>query len=131
MRLIITLSLVVLLTGERLPAQQATDSAIKQQISEIPSTTPIEVRMLSGERVRGHIVNRGESEFSLERDKGAGMQTVAYSQVASVSQVKVRHSHKKWSLSAWWLELSWCWALSLLTQPATHRSEVARVLDSR
>ena len=97
MRAIVAGILVALLAGDCLPAQQAvTDSPIKQQIATIPPGSQVEVRMQSGERVRGRIVNAKDADFSLERDKATATQTIAYNQVASVSQVKAGHSHKKW-----------------------------------
>lgn len=45
--------------------------------------------------MRGHIVSRTDSDFSLQREKGTGAQSIAYDQVLSVSQVKAGHSHKK------------------------------------
>jgi hypothetical protein len=97
MRISVAIILIAFLVTDLLPAKQAIeDSRIKQEIAAIPSGSLVEVRTQGGNRLRGHIVNRGDSDFSLEREQGGGTQTVAYNQVLSVSQVRAGHSHKKW-----------------------------------
>jgi hypothetical protein len=97
MRAIVTVILIAVLVTGLLPAQQPqADSPIKQEIAALPSTSLVEVSVRGGGILRGHIGTRTESDFSLKREKGAGTQTIAYDQVLSVSQVKGRHSHKKW-----------------------------------
>jgi hypothetical protein len=97
MRTIVDIILIPLLVAGLLPAQQPqADLPIKQEIAALPSSSLVEVSVRGGDILRGHIATRTESDFSLKREKGAGTQTIAYDQVLSVSQVKARHSHKKW-----------------------------------
>lgn len=97
MRALLSTVLIALLITDQLPAQQPeANASVKQEIAALPSTSLIEIRMQGGDRLRGHIVSCGESDFALEREKGAGTQTIAYDQVLSVSQVNSGHSHKKW-----------------------------------
>ena len=44
--------------------------------------------------LHGRILNRTDTDFSLEPQKGMDTQTIAYDQVLSVSQIKGGHSHK-------------------------------------
>jgi hypothetical protein len=97
MRALLSIILMAVLTTEQLPAQQpAANSSIQQEIGALPPTSLVQVNLKGGDSVRGRIVSRTDSDFSLQREKGAGTQTVAYDQVLSVSQVKPGHSHKKW-----------------------------------
>ena len=97
MKILLSTILIALLTRDQIAAQQpAADNAVKQEIAALPSNSLVEVRVQGGSTLRGHIVSRGESDFALKREKGAGTQTIAYNQVLSVSQVKSGHSHKKW-----------------------------------
>jgi hypothetical protein len=97
MRTILTIIFIALLVTGLLPAQQPqADSPIKQEIAALPSSSFVEVSVIGGGILRGHIATRTESDFSLRREKGAGTQTIAYDQVLSVSQVKAGPWHKKW-----------------------------------
>ncbi|MGI8961977.1 MAG: hypothetical protein ACR2IV_19900 [Bryobacteraceae bacterium] len=96
MRLIVSVILMALLITDLLPAQQpATEPSTKQEIAALPSSSLVEVSVRGGGILRGHIVNRTDTNFSLRREKGAGTQTIAYDQVLSASQVRGGHSHKK------------------------------------
>src|SRR5438552_11164565 len=97
MRAIASVILSLILITDLLPAQQpAADSPIRQEIAALPSTALVQVRLKDGHRLRGHIVSRTDSDFSLQREKGAGTQSIAYDQVLSVSQAKATHSKTKW-----------------------------------
>ena len=97
MRTVVTLVLIAVLATDQLRAQQpASDSSIKQAIAGIPPTSVAEVRMKAGDKLRGHIVDRTDTDFSLKRAKAGRTQRIAYDQVLSVAQVKSGHSHKKW-----------------------------------
>jgi hypothetical protein len=95
MRVILSIILTAVLTTDLAAQQPAANSSVQQQISAFPSTSLVQVNLKEGDSVRGRIVSRTDSDFSLQREKGAGAQTIAYDQVLSVSQVKARHSHKK------------------------------------
>jgi hypothetical protein len=98
MRTVSVLILTAILVGDQVRAQQpATHSSIRQEIASMAATSLVQVNLKDGHRLRGRIVSRTDSDFSLQREKGAGAQTIAYDQVLSVSQVKGGHSHKtKW-----------------------------------
>jgi hypothetical protein len=97
MRTVIKLILTTVLAADQLIAQQpGADSSIRQEIASLPSTSLVEVDLKNGRRLRGHIVRRTDSDFSLEREKGQRTQRIAYDQVLSVAQIKSGHSHKKW-----------------------------------
>ena len=97
MRVTVSIVLMALLVGDLLPAQQpVAESRTKQEISGMPSTSLVEVRIVGGEKLRGHIVSRTESDFTLELNNGRGTQNIAYDRVLSISQVNGGHSHKKW-----------------------------------
>jgi hypothetical protein len=95
MRVLLSIVLTVVLTTEIAAQQPAVNSSVQQEISAVPSTSLVEVDLKDGHRLRGHIVSRTDSDFSLQREKGGGTQTIAYEQVLSVSQLKAGHSHKK------------------------------------
>src|SRR5437868_206555 len=95
MRAIRSIILTAVLTTELAAQQPAANSSVQQQISRFPSTSLVQVNLKEGDSVRGRIVSRTDSDFSLQREKGAGKQTIAYDQVLSVSQVKAGPSHKK------------------------------------
>jgi Mid2 like cell wall stress sensor len=95
MRTLSILILTAILVADQVRAQQpAADSSIRQEIAGMPTTSLVQVNLNDGHRLRGRIVSRTDSDFSLQREKGAGAQTIAYDQVLSVSQVKGGHSHK-------------------------------------
>jgi hypothetical protein len=97
MRVILAMVVSAVLVKEQVTAQQTpTDSSVKQEVAALPSSSLVEVRIQGGNRLRGHIVNRGDADFTLEREKRAGTQTIAYDRVLSISQVNDKHSHKKW-----------------------------------
>jgi hypothetical protein len=95
MRVILSIILSAVLTTELAAQQPVANSSVQQQISAFPSTSLVQVNLKEGDSLRGRIVSRTDSGFSLQPEKGAGAQTVAYDQVLSVSQVKAGHSHKK------------------------------------
>jgi hypothetical protein len=94
--MILSIILTALLVTELAAQQPGANSSIQQEISAFPPTSLVQVNLKGGNSVRGRIVSRTDSDFSLQREKGAGTQTVAYDHVLSVSQVKHGHSHKKW-----------------------------------
>lgn len=94
MRTAMTLILTAVLMTNLAAQQPAGDSSVQQQISAIPSTSLVEVNLKEGDSLRGRIVSRTDSGFSLQREKGKRTQTIAYDQVLSVSQVKGGQSHK-------------------------------------
>ncbi len=97
MRLFVCVILIALLVADQVPAQLSpANTSVKQEIAGLPSTSLVEVRMQRGNRLRGHIVSRGESDFTLQPEKRGGTQTIAYDQVLSISHAKTGHSHKKW-----------------------------------
>jgi hypothetical protein len=97
MRVIVLMILIVVLSTEQLIAAQSTsDPVAKQEIATLPSNSLVEVTVRGGGTLRGHIVRRTETDFSLQRERRGGTQNIAYDQVLSVSQVKGGHSHKKW-----------------------------------
>ncbi len=97
MRGLLTTILIGLMVMDQIPAQQPLpNTSVKQEVAALPSTSLVEVRLQGGDRVRGHIVRRGESDFTLQREKRGGAQTITYDQVLSISQAKAGHSHKKW-----------------------------------
>jgi hypothetical protein len=95
MLVLLSIVLAVVLTIELAAQQQAVNSSVQQEISAVPSNSLVQVNLKGDGTVRGRIVSRTDSDFSLQREKG-GTQTIAYDQVLSVSQVKAGHSHKKW-----------------------------------
>jgi hypothetical protein len=92
----VSILLIMAVLAADLAAQQpALNSSMQQQVSTFPSTSLVQVNLKEGDSVRGRIVRRTDSDFSLERENGKQTQTIAYDQVLSVSQVKGGHSHKK------------------------------------
>lgn len=97
MRTIASVVLSALLIAQSITAQQpSTDAPMKQTIAALPSHAHVEVQLVDGTNLRGRIANRGTDDFTLQRDNGAGNQTISYQQVRSVSQLKANHSKKKW-----------------------------------
>jgi hypothetical protein len=94
MRAMLSIILPAVLITQLAAQQPAADSSLKQEIASLPSTSLVQVNLKDGHRLRGHIVTRTDSDFSLKREKRAGTQTIAYDQVLSVSHVKDGHSHK-------------------------------------
>jgi hypothetical protein len=95
MRVMLSIILTAVLTTEMAAQQPAVNSPVRQEISTVPANSLVQVDLKDGQRLRGHLVSRADSDFSLERQKGRGTQSIAYDQVLSVSQVKAGHSHKK------------------------------------
>jgi hypothetical protein len=95
MRVLLSIVLTVVLTTELAAQQPAVNSSVQQEISAIPSNSLVQVNLKGGDSVRGRIVSRTDWDFSLQREKGGGTETIACDQVLSVSQVKAGHSHKK------------------------------------
>jgi Mid2 like cell wall stress sensor len=95
MRVVLSAILAVVLTIQTAAQQPAVNSSVQQEISTVPANSLVQVNLKDGQRLRGHIVSRTDSDFSLQREKGGGKQSIAYDQVLSVSQVKAGHSHKK------------------------------------
>ena len=96
MRVLLSIILITVLIADQLPAQEGQADRIKQEVSGWPASALVEVSMTGGGIVRGHIVSRTDTDFSLRREKSGGIQNIAYAQVLSVSQIKSGHSHKKW-----------------------------------
>src|SRR5690242_18312365 len=97
MRLIVTVVLTAILVTDQIRAQQPEpDSPIRQEIASLPTKALVEVSMREGGVLRGQIVNRADADFTLRKEKGGAVQTIAYDQVRSVSQIKNGHSYKKW-----------------------------------
>jgi hypothetical protein len=96
MRVALSVFLALVLTIEIAAQEPTVNSSVQQQISAVPSNSLVQVNLKAGNSVRGRIVSRTDADFSLQREKGAGTQTIAYDQVLAVSQVKAGHSHKKW-----------------------------------
>jgi len=94
MRTAIALILTTVLVADLAAQQPPGDSSVQQQISTLPSTSLVQVNLKEGDSVRGRIVSRTDSDFSLQREKGKRTETIAYNQVLSVSPVKRGHSHK-------------------------------------
>jgi hypothetical protein len=95
MRTVSIFILTAILVADQVRAQQpAADSSIRQEIASIAATSLVQVNLKDRHRLRGRIVSRTNSDFSLQREKGAGAQTIPYDRVLSVSPVKRGHSHK-------------------------------------
>jgi hypothetical protein len=93
MRVIVASVLIAFLAMNQAWAQQPdSDSTEKQIIATRPGSL-VEIRTKSGALLRGRIESHTDAGFSLRADKRGNMQALTYSQVASVSQVKHRHSH--------------------------------------
>lgn len=96
-RNLLSVTLVGLLLTQAITAQQSgTDSGVKQTIAALPEKAHVELQLANGNSERGRIVSRGDTDFALKQDGGAGMQTISYEQVRSVSQIKANHSKRKW-----------------------------------
>ena len=93
MRIILAVLLSIVLGIQQVSAQTTQDS-VKQEVAAIPSKALVEVSMRSGGILRGHIVSRADTDFTVRQEKGGSTQTIAYDQVLSVSQIKSGHSHK-------------------------------------
>jgi hypothetical protein len=97
MKTITSVVLSVLLIAQSMPAQQpSTDAPMKQTIVALPLHAHVDIQLMDGTRLSGRIASRGDNDFALEQDSGAGTQTISYQQVRSVSEVKGNHSKKKW-----------------------------------
>lgn len=94
MRAFISVVLVSLLLKTQLLAQQS-PADLRNRIANFPPESLVEVRTKSGEKLRGHIVGRTDSDFSLRQGRGAATKTIAYEQVLAVSRVGV-HTRRKW-----------------------------------
>ncbi len=94
MRSGLSLALVLLMLETQLPAQQSSTD-LRDRIAGLPQGSLVEVRTTSGERIRGRIASRTDSDFSLHQNQGHATRTVAYAQVLSVSRMDA-HSKRKW-----------------------------------
>lgn len=94
MRSFISIVFVLLMLKTQLLALQS-PADLRNRIAGFPSSSLVEVRTKGGEKLRGHITNRTDVDFSLRQDKGTGAQTIAYEQVLSIALVDA-HTKKKW-----------------------------------
>ena len=75
--------------------QTDVNPAIQQRIAELPANAHVAVHLTAGKTIRGRIGSTGGNNFVLRPDGGSERETIAYTQVSSVDQIKA-HSRKKW-----------------------------------
>jgi hypothetical protein len=96
MRTLLIPALVGSLIVQSLPAQQpAGDGGIQQRIAGLPAKAHVTIHLVAGNTVRGRIDSTGNNNFVLHSDDGGGRQTIAYTEVSSVDQIK-GHTTRKW-----------------------------------
>jgi hypothetical protein len=71
-------------------------SGVKQRIAALTPKANVELQLTDGSDLRGRVVSHSEADFVLKESGPAGMKTIAYDQVRSVSQLKANHSKTKW-----------------------------------
>lgn len=95
-RTAISLLLAALLVVQLLDAQQpAANNAAQQTIAELPANAHVALHLTDGNTIRGRIASTGQNNFVLKPDKGGARQTITYTQVVSVEQIR-GHSTRKW-----------------------------------
>lgn len=84
------------LLAQCLGAQQPpANPAIQQSIAALPANAHVALHLSNGNTIRGRVASTGDNDFVLKPDHGSAPQTIAYTQVSSVEEIK-GHSTKKW-----------------------------------